>query len=45
MRKENQVYSAEEKRMLGLFSKEERQKKETKILSQFKELVASKMQD
>uniref|UniRef100_A0A915IF88 NF-kappa-B-activating protein C-terminal domain-containing protein n=1 Tax=Romanomermis culicivorax TaxID=13658 RepID=A0A915IF88_ROMCU len=43
LRKENQIYSAEEKRMLSTFSREERQKKEKLILSQLKELVAQKM--
>lgn len=44
LRKENQIYSAEEKRMLNTFSKEERNRKENIIQSQFKELVAKKMQ-
>ncbi|KAG8186121.1 hypothetical protein JTE90_022711 [Oedothorax gibbosus] len=41
LRKENQIYSADEKRALAMFNKEERLKKETKILSQFKEMVKS----
>lgn len=41
LRKENQIYSADEKRALAMFNKEERSKKETKILSQFKEMVKS----
>ncbi|KAL1285692.1 NKAP family protein [Trichinella pseudospiralis] len=44
LRKENQIYSAEEKRMLSMFSKEERSKKENIILSQFRELIAKKME-
>ncbi|XP_076033514.1 uncharacterized protein LOC143020714 [Oratosquilla oratoria] len=44
LRKENQIYSADEKRALAMFSKEERQKRENKILSQFKEMVHSKLQ-
>lgn len=44
LRKENQIYSAEEKKMLDKFSKEERDKKEETILSQFKQLVNNKMQ-
>ena len=44
LRKENQIYSAEEKLMLEKFSKEEREKKETLVLSQFKQLVNNKMQ-
>lgn len=44
LRKENQIYSAEEKRMLSTFSKEERMKKEKLILSQFKTLIDQKQQ-
>ncbi|XP_011188008.2 NKAP family protein CG6066 [Zeugodacus cucurbitae] len=43
IRKENQIYSADEKRALAMFSKEERQKRENKILSQFKDMVNSKV--
>ncbi|XP_055699326.1 NKAP family protein CG6066 [Phlebotomus papatasi] len=43
IRKENQIYSADEKRALAMFSKEERQKRENKILSQFREMVNSKI--
>ncbi|XP_067619306.1 NKAP family protein CG6066 [Eurosta solidaginis] len=43
IRKENQIYSADEKRALAMFSKEERQKRENKILSQFKDMVNSKI--
>lgn len=43
IRKENQLYSADEKRALAMFSKEERQKRENKILSQFREMVNSKI--
>ena len=42
IRKENQIYSADEKRALAMFSKEERQKRENKILSQFKEMITAK---
>ena len=42
IRKENQIYSADEKRALAMFSREERQKKENKILSQFKEMISAK---
>ncbi|GAU87522.1 hypothetical protein RvY_00353 [Ramazzottius varieornatus] len=42
LRKENQIYSADEKRALETFDKDERQKRENKILSQFRELVKSK---
>ena len=43
LRKENQIYSAEEKRALAMFSKEERQKRENKILGQFRDLVTDKL--
>lgn len=43
IRKENQIYSADEKRALAMFSKEERQKRENKILTQFKEMVSAKL--
>lgn len=43
LRKENQIYSAEEKRALAMFSKEERQKRENKILGEFRELVTEKL--
>ncbi|XP_034245319.1 NKAP family protein CG6066 [Thrips palmi] len=44
IRKENQIYSADEKRALAMFSKEERQKRENRILSQFREMVTSKLE-
>ncbi|XP_064454864.1 NKAP family protein CG6066-like [Ornithodoros turicata] len=44
LRKENQIYSADEKRALAMFNKEERQKRESKILSQFKEVIKAKLQ-
>ena len=43
LRKENQIYSADEKRALAMFSKEERQKRENKILGQFREMVHEKL--
>ncbi|KAK6626790.1 hypothetical protein RUM44_009267 [Polyplax serrata] len=43
IRKENQIYSADEKRALAMFSKEERQKRENRILGQFREMVNSKL--
>lgn len=43
IRKENQIYSADEKRALAMFSKEERQKRENRILGQFREMVHSKL--
>lgn len=43
IRKENQIYSADEKRALAMFSKEERHKRENLILGQFKYMVKSKL--
>jgi hypothetical protein len=45
IRKENQIYSADEKRALAMFSKEERQKRENRILGQFREMIHSKLAD
>ncbi|XP_023242334.1 NKAP family protein CG6066-like [Centruroides sculpturatus] len=45
LRKENQIYSADEKRALAMFNKEERQKRENKILSQFREMINAKLHD
>lgn len=45
IRKENQIYSADEKRALAMFSKEERQKRENLILGQFREMVHAKIAD
>jgi len=42
IRKENQVYSAEEKRALAMFNYEEKAKRENKILADFREMLASK---
>ncbi|XP_051931275.1 NF-kappa-B-activating protein isoform X4 [Hippocampus zosterae] len=42
LRKENQIYSADEKRALASFNQEERRKRESKILSSFKEMVYRK---
>lgn len=44
LRKENQIYSADEKRALATFNHEEKAKRETKILSQFREMVRKKME-
>ena len=43
LRKENQIYSADEKRALAMFSKEERVKRENKILGQFRGMVQDKL--
>jgi len=45
LRKENQVYSADEKRALAMFNHEERSKRESKILSQFRTLVHKKTKE
>ncbi|KAG5181422.1 ras-induced vulval development antagonist-domain-containing protein [Tribonema minus] len=39
IRKENQVYTAEEKRALALITFEERQQKENKILGEFRSML------
>lgn len=44
LRKENQIYSADEKRALAQFNHEERAKRESKILAQFKSLINEKRQ-
>lgn len=44
IRKENQLYSADEKRALQMFNKEERSKREAKILTQFREMLKAKQQ-
>jgi len=45
LRKENQIYSADEKRALLMFNHEERKKREGKILGQFKEMINEKVLD
>ncbi|XP_038050351.1 NF-kappa-B-activating protein-like [Patiria miniata] len=45
MRKENQIYSADEKRALASFNKEERGKREDKILRDFREMVHKKVKE
>lgn len=42
LRKENQIYSADEKRALAKFNHEIRSKKEEQLMSQFRELIHSK---
>lgn len=43
IRKENQVYSAEELAALSQFSHEEREKREKRVLNEFRALVANKL--
>lgn len=42
IRKESQIYSAEEKRALAMFNYEEKAKRENKILADFREMLAAK---
>lgn len=42
LRKENQILTAEEKRMLKTFSQDERTKREDTVLGQFRNLISSK---
>jgi hypothetical protein len=43
LRKENQVYSAEEKRALALISFEEKQQKENKVVGEFRQMLSQRM--
>ena len=43
IRKENQVYSAEEKRALALITFEEKQQRENKLLGDFREMLVSRL--
>jgi len=45
LRKENQIYSADEKRVLASFNKLERDKKEERIRDQFKSLIEAKKKE
>ena len=42
LRKENQIYSADEKAALASFNREERMKKETQIMGEFHKIINSK---
>ena len=42
IRKENQVYSAEEKRALALFNYEQQQQRENKVLAEFREMAQAR---
>jgi hypothetical protein len=44
LRKENQVYSAEEKRALAMITLEERQQKENKVVGDFRSMLTAKLQ-
>lgn len=43
LRKENQVYSAEEKRALAMITFEEKQQKENKVISDFRTMLVQQM--
>jgi len=43
LRKENQIYSADEKRALATFNHEARAKKELSLMTQFKDIVTAKL--
>lgn len=45
LRKENQIYSADEKRALAKFNHQVRSKKEEQLMSQFRELIHSKQKN
>ncbi|OMJ18939.1 NKAP-like protein, partial [Smittium culicis] len=45
LRKENQIISAEEKRQLLIYNQDERLKRESKIVSDFREILSSKFSD
>lgn len=45
MRKENQVYSAEEKRALALLSLEESQRKESKLMADMRQFLEQKQKE
>jgi hypothetical protein len=45
LRKENQVYSAEEKRALAIITIEEKQQKEAKIVGEFRKILSNKLHD
>lgn len=42
IRKENQIYNADDRRALAMFNKEERSKRENQILSDFRSMVHKK---
>ena len=45
LRKENQVYSAEEKRALAMITFEEKQQKDNKIIGDFRAMLSKKLTD
>ena len=45
LRKENQVYSAEEKRALAIITFEEKQQKDNKIVGDFRSMLTKRLKD
>ncbi|RYH24576.1 hypothetical protein EON65_16660 [archaeon] len=45
LRKENQVYSAEEKRALALITMEEKQQKESQVIGEFRQMLTKKLKE
>ena len=43
LRKENQIYNADDRRALAMFNREERSKRENQILSDFRSMVHQKL--
>ena len=44
IRKENQVYSAEEKKALAIITLEEKQQKDNKIVTEFRQMLKQRME-
>lgn len=45
LRKENQVYSAEEKKALAMINFEENLQKESKVIGEFRKILSDKLND
>ena len=45
LRKENQVYSAEEKRALAMITFEEKQQKENKVVGEFRKMLTQRIRE
>lgn len=45
LRKENQVYSAEEKKALAMINFEENMQKESKVIGEFRKILSDKLND
>ena len=44
IRKENQIYSADDRRALAMFNRDEREKRENQVLSDFRSMIHKKTQ-